>query len=142
MKRRFPLAIGFVLIVFSTAFAQQAAPTPSPAPKPAMSRAQSQKIIIATEKKLWEAWKQQDSKPFKAYLSSDSLMVSDAGVSNKVASLQEMSSMKCDVKSYELSDVKVTFFDSKTQTTNWPKKRPAEATSYWGLFMEISSARS
>jgi len=112
MKRRVPLAIGFVLVVASIAFAQEATPAPSPAPKPAMSRAQSQKIIVATEKKLWEAWKKQDSKPFKAYLSADSLMVSDNGVANKAASLKEMSSMQCDVKSYDLSDIKVTFFSS------------------------------
>ncbi len=112
MKRRFPMAIGFVLVVASIAFAQEATPAPSPAPKPAMSRAQSQKIIVATEKKLWEAWKKQDSKPFKAYLSADSLMVSDNGVANKAASLKEMSSMQCDIKSYDLSDIKVTFFSS------------------------------
>jgi hypothetical protein len=112
MKKTFPLAIGFLLVVTSIAFAQEATSSPSPAPKPAMSRAQSQKIMIATEKKLWEAWKNSDSKPFKAYLSADSVMIGDAGVSNKAASLKEMSSMKCEVKSYELSDTKVTFFNS------------------------------
>jgi hypothetical protein len=112
MKRRVTLAIGFVLLVASVAFAQEANPAPSPAPKPAMSRAQSQKIIISTERKLWEAWKNNDSKPFKAYLSADSIMVSDAGVVNKAASLKEMSTTKCDVKSYELSDIKVAFFNN------------------------------
>jgi len=106
------MAIGFVLLVASIAFAQEATPAPSPAPKPATSKAQSQKIIIATEKKLWEAWKKKDDKPFKAYLSADSLMVGDTGVANKATSIKEMSSMECDVKSYELSDIKVTFFDS------------------------------
>ena len=112
MKKTFPLTIGFLLVVTSVAFAQEATSSPSPAPKPAMSRAQSQKIMIATEKKLWEAWKNNDSKPFKAYLSADSVMIGDAGVSNKAASLKEMSTMKCEVKSYELSDIKVTFFNS------------------------------
>ena len=110
MRRKVPLAIGFVLVVASIVFAQT--PAPSPAPKPAMSKAQSQKIIIVTEKKLWEAWKKSDSKPFKAYLSADSLMVGDTGVVNKAASIKEMSSMQCDVKSYELTDIKVTFFNS------------------------------
>ena len=125
MKRRVPLAIGFMLVVASIAFAQEATPAPSPAPKPAMSRAQSQKIIISTEKKLWEAWKNQDTKPFKAYLSADSLMIGDAGVSNKAASLKEMSSMKCDVKSYELSDIKVTFFDSDTALITYKSAQDA-----------------
>ena len=112
MRRKAPLAIGFVLLVASIAFAQEATPAPSPAPKPAMSKAQSQKIIIATEKKLWEAWKKNDSKVFKAYLAADSLMVGDTGVASKAASIKEMSSMQCDVKSYELTDIKVTFFNS------------------------------
>jgi hypothetical protein len=112
MRRKFPLAIGFVLLVASIAFSQEATAAPSPAPKPAMSKAQSQKIIIATEKKLWEAWKKNDSKPFNDYLAADSLMVGDTGVANKATSIKEMSSMKCDVKSYELTDMKVTFFDN------------------------------
>jgi uncharacterized protein DUF4440 len=112
MRRKVPLAIGCILLVASIAFAQEATPAPSAAPRPVMSRAQSQKIIIATEKKLWEAWKKNDSKPFKAYLAADSLMVGDTGVANKATSIKEMSSMQCDVKSYELTDIKVTFFDS------------------------------
>jgi hypothetical protein len=113
MRREIPLAIGFVLLVASIAFAQEATATAAPSPpKPAMSKAQSQKIIIATEKKLWEAWKKNDSKPFKDYLAADSLMVGDTGVANKATSIKEMSSMKCEVKSYELTEMKVTFFDS------------------------------
>jgi hypothetical protein len=112
MKKRFPLAIGFLLVTASITFAQEATSSPSPTPKPGMSRAQSEKIIIATEKKLWEAWKKSDLKPFRAYLSADSVMVTDAGVSNKTTSLKEMQDMQCNVKSYDLSDIKVTFFDS------------------------------
>jgi hypothetical protein len=112
MRRKVPLAIGFVLLVASIAFAQEATPAPSPAPRPAMSKAQSQRIIIATEKKLWEAWKKKDFKPFQAYLAADSLMVGDTGVANKATSIKEMSGTPCDVKSYELTDIKVTFFDS------------------------------
>ncbi len=78
MKARFPLVILLTLILTSLAYAQEA--TPSPSPKPAMTRAQSQRIIIATEKKLWEAWKNKDFKVFKANLSPDSVMITDAGV--------------------------------------------------------------
>jgi hypothetical protein len=77
-----------------------------------MSRAQSQRIIIATEKKLWEGWKNKDMKPFKANLSADSIMIGDMGVANKTTALKDMESMACEVKSYELSDIKVMFLNS------------------------------
>ncbi|MFN2531045.1 MAG: nuclear transport factor 2 family protein [Pyrinomonadaceae bacterium] len=112
MKKQLPFAVVLILILASLALAQEATPGPSPAPKPAMTRAQSQRIIIATERKLWEGWKKGDMKPFNSYLSADSVMIGDGGVSNKATSIKEMSNMKCDVKSYELSDIKVTFLDS------------------------------
>jgi hypothetical protein len=112
MRRQFPLLIGLIVCCASFAFAQEATPAPSPAPKPAMTKAQSQRVIISTEKKLWEAWKSKDIKPFKTYLSADSVMIGDAGVSNKADSVKELESMACEVKSYDLSDIKVTFFNS------------------------------
>jgi hypothetical protein len=77
-----------------------------------MSRAQSQRAIIATEKKLWEAWKNKDFKPFRANLSADSITISDMGVANKTEAIKAMEGTPCEVKSYELSDIKVTFLNS------------------------------
>ena len=111
MTKRLPLVIVLTLVLTSLAYAQEATPSPSPAPKPAMTRAQSQRIIIATEKKLWEAWKNKDTKPFKANLSADSIMIGDSGVANKTEAIKAMES-GCEVKSYELSDIKVTFLNS------------------------------
>src|SRR6185295_17030918 len=87
MTKRLPLVIVLILFLTSLAYAQESTPSPSPAPKPAMSRAQSQRIIIATEKKLWEAWKTKDSKPFKANLSADSIMIGDEGVADKTTAI-------------------------------------------------------
>lgn len=112
MRRHAPLTTLLILCFASLTLAQEATPAPSPSPKPAMSRAQSQKLIVSTEKKLWEAWKSKDIKPFKSYLSADSVMIGDAGVANKTDSLKELESMECDVKSYELSDIKVVFLNS------------------------------
>jgi hypothetical protein len=112
MTARLPLVIVLTLVFTSLAYAQEAAPSPSPAPKPGMSRAQSQKVIIATERKLWEAWKNKDIKPFKANLAADAIMIGDMGVANKTTAVKDLESMACDVKSYELSDLKVTFLNS------------------------------
>ena len=111
MTKRLPLVIVLTLLLTSIAYAQEATPSPSPAPKPAMSKAQSQRAIIATEKKLWEAWKNKDVKPFKANLSADSIMIGNMGVSDKAAAIKDLASDACEVKSYELSNIKVTFLN-------------------------------
>ena len=114
MTTRLPLVIVLTLVFTAIAYAQEPTPSPSPAakPKPAMSRAQSQRAIIATEKKLWEGWKNKDFKPFKANLSADSILISDQGVADKTNALKGLESVPCEVKSYELSDIKVLFLNS------------------------------
>ena len=114
MTKRLPLVIVLILFATSLAYAQETTPSPSPSPKPGMTRAQSQRAIIATEKKLWEAWKNQDNKPFKANLANDGVMISDSGVTTKADIVKEMGSGGCEVKSYELSDIKVAFLNSST----------------------------
>jgi hypothetical protein len=110
--KKFSLVLLLVLTSALLAHAQTPAASPSPSPKPAMTKAQSQKTIIATEKKLWEAWKNKDVKPFKANLSADSIQVGDTGVADKATVLQAMGGSDCEVRSYSLSDIKVTFVAS------------------------------
>ena len=116
MTTRLPLVIVLTLVFAAFAHAQTstASPSPSPAPKPGMSRAQSQRAIIATERKLWEAWKNKDAKPFKANLSADTIQVGETGVGTKTQIVEAMGHSDCEVKSYELSDIKVTFFNNST----------------------------
>ena len=115
MKRYLPLAALLLLAFASVSFAQPTPEaSPSPAAKPAMSRAQIRGRIIATEKKLWEAWKNKDAKPFKANLAADSVMISETGVAGKADIVKEIASMPCEVKSFELSDFKATFLNSGT----------------------------
>jgi len=112
MTKRLPLVIVLILFLTALANAQAPTPSPSPAPKPGMTRAQSQRAIIATEKKLWEAWKNKNFKTFKTALSADSIMISDMGVADKATAVKAMEDTPCEVKSYELSDLKVTFLNS------------------------------
>lgn len=113
MKKRFPFAIGLVLFIASVCIAQiQTTPMPSPSPKPAMSKAQIQKNLIATEKKLWEAWKNKDVKPFKAALPTDAITVSDTGVDGRDATLKSIAGNDCKVNSYSLSDFKLTMLNA------------------------------
>jgi len=128
MTTRLPLVIVLALVFATFAHAQTTAttsPSPSPSPKPAMSRAQSQRAIIATERKLWEAWKNKDMKPFKANLSADAIMIGDTGVADKKTSLSAMEGMACEVKSYELMDLKVTFLNSSTAILTYKSTQDA-----------------
>jgi hypothetical protein len=124
MKVRLIVALVLTFVFASVARSQEPTASPSPSPKPAMSRAQSQKIIIATEKKLWEAWKNQNIKLFKATLSSDSVMIGDTGVANKTEALKALE-VPCEVKSYELSDLKVTFLNSSAALLTYKSTQDA-----------------
>jgi len=127
MNRYLPLSALLLLALASISIAQTTpAASPSPSPKPAMSKAQVRGRIIATEKKLWEAWKNKDAKPFKANLSADSVMIGDRGVSGKNDAIQGLTTAPCEVKSYELSDFKVTFLSPGTALVTY--KGTAEGT--------------
>jgi hypothetical protein len=114
MRKYLPFAALLILALASISFAQEPAPSPSPKPKPKMSKAQIQKNLAAAETKLWEAWKNKDVKPFKSALSADFVMIEDSGVSGKDAAIKEIASMPCEVKSYTLSDWKLTMINSGT----------------------------
>jgi len=124
MKVRLILAIALTFVFTSIARSQEPAASPTPAPKPAMSRTQSQRIIIATEKKLWEAWKNKDLKPFKATLSADSIQIGDSGVANKTEALKALE-VPCEVKSYELSELKVLFLNSSAALLTYKSTQDA-----------------
>lgn len=112
MKRYLPLAALLLLAFASVSFSQPTpSASPSPKPKPAMSKAQIQKTLIASEKKLWEAFKNKDPKPFKTTLSADSVGVGEMGVQSKADLLKEITSGGCDIKSFSLSDFKLTTID-------------------------------
>lgn len=117
MKKCLPLAALLLLALASISFAQTtpaASPSPSPKPKPVMTKAQILKKLSASETKLWEAWKNKDVKPFKANLSADSVMIGDTGVAGKNDIVQMIASMPCAVKSFQLSDWKLTMLNSST----------------------------
>jgi hypothetical protein len=90
-----------------------------------MSRAQSQRMIIATEKKFWEAWKNKDMKFFRANLAADAIMIGDSGVADKKTSVAAMEGTPCEVTSYELSDIKVTFFNNSTALLTYKSAQDA-----------------
>jgi Domain of unknown function (DUF4440) len=129
MKKYLPLVVTVLLACAAAAFAQDATKptaTPSPSPKPAMSKAQIQRSLVATEKKLWEAWKNKDPKPFRATLAADATMIGDSGTADKTTSIKEVTGMDCDVKSYSLSEFKLSLANSSVALLTY--KGTAEGT--------------
>jgi len=114
MKRHLPLAALLVLVLAGLSLAQEATPSPAPKPKPKprLSQAVLLRVLSANETKLWEAWKNKNSRQFQLSLASDGVMVGDTGVSSKKDVVAMMASMPCDVKSYTLSDWKLAMVDA------------------------------
>src|SRR5260370_22564360 len=104
------LAAGILLAFASVCFAgpaAQATPSPSPKPKPAMSKAQILKTLSAAEKKLWDAFKNKDPKPFKSGLAAEAFAISENGIEKKEDTVKMIPTAPCEIKSYELSDWKL-----------------------------------
>ena len=115
MKRHLPLAAILIMAFASFCFAQPqptASPSPAAKPKPRMSKTQLLKKLSANETALWNAWKNKDAKPFQMWLAADSVMVGEQGVGMKSDIVKMMASMPCDVKSFTLSDWKLTMVDA------------------------------
>lgn len=117
MKRHLPLAAILILALASLTLAQEPTPSPSPKPKPrapSVTQAQLLKQLSDMETALWNAWKNKDPKPFETHLSADSVMVGEQGVSGKATIAKDITSMPCEVKSFTLSDWKLTKLNANT----------------------------
>ncbi|HXD33586.1 MAG TPA: nuclear transport factor 2 family protein [Pyrinomonadaceae bacterium] len=115
MKKYLPLVVTVLLTFAGAAFGQDATkptPEPSPKPKPAMSKAQIQRTLIRSEKALWEGWKNKDVKPFKAWIAAEAIGIGEMGTQGKAALLKDIAAGGCDIKSFELSEFKLTMLDS------------------------------
>jgi len=129
MKRHLPLAAILIVAFASFCFAQPqptASPSPAAKPKPRMSKTQLLKKLSANETALWNAWKNKDAKPFQMWLAADSVMVGEQGVGMKSDIVKMMASMPCDVKSFTLSDWKLTMVDANAALLTY--KGAAEGT--------------
>ena len=117
MKRYLPLAAILIIAFATVSFAQpQATASPSPTttakPKPRMSKAAMLKKLSANETALWNAWKNKDAKPFQMWLAADGVMIGDSGAGTKKDVTEMMASNPCEIKSFTLSDWKLSMVDA------------------------------
>src|SRR4051812_4983418 len=70
--------------------------------------------LATVEKKSWEAWQKRDGKFYENFLSDDHVEIGGSGLSTKKEVAQFVGSPACVVKSYSLSDFKLTEFNAET----------------------------
>lgn len=115
MKRHLPLAAILIMAFASLGLAQEAQPSPAPKPRaPRVTKAQLLKQLSEMETKLWDAWKNKDAKPFEMHLAADGVMVGEEGVGSKNDVVKMMANMPCEVKSFTLTDWKLTRLNANT----------------------------
>jgi len=88
----------------------------------AMSKAQMLKTLSTAEKKLWDAFKNKDPKPFKTGLTADAFALSENGIEKKEDTVKMLPTAPCEIKSYELSDWKLTTINSSTALVTYKGK--------------------
>ena len=107
MKRHLSFAALLVFVFATFCFAQEPTASATPKPKaPRVTKEMLQKQLSDTETALWTAWKNKDAAPFQTHLADDTVMVGDMGVAGKSSVTGEIKG--CDVKSFSLSDWKMT----------------------------------
>jgi hypothetical protein len=75
---------------------------------PAVAGDDADSKLIATEKSLWEAWKNQDAGPFDTHLVDAAVTITPGGMTTgKAAVIKELAGGTCDVESYSLANFKV-----------------------------------
>ena len=103
-----------LMILFATA----AVALSQEPPKSSSVQSDAQKTaannIIGLEQQFWEALKNKDVKLLDANVPDDLVTISMFGVLGKAAVIGMFSKMPCEVRSYTLTDSKVTFFTSET----------------------------
>lgn len=118
MKTLLVASLALLLLVLltgtSSTFAQavgekkdaQSANSNSAKPKPAMSKKELERKLTATEKSLWEAFKNKKADVFNKTLTADFFQLDAAGVTAKADIAKGIG--ECDIKDYSLSDFKLT----------------------------------
>ena len=115
MKRRLVASAALLLALATLGFAQGADnknAANSNSAKPKMSRKATERALIAKEKALWEAVKNNDAKTFRRSFSADYVGVAEDGVHTLDVEVSQISEVK--LRSYALSDIKVAMPSSDT----------------------------
>src|SRR5437868_14909739 len=103
--RKVVICLSILLITGSLAFAKD-----KDKDKNSKDSSATDQKLIDLEKSMWDAWKNQDRKPFDENLAPNFIGVDTGGMNDKAGTLGYIIG-KCDVKDYSLSDSKVTWLD-------------------------------
>ncbi len=85
-----------------------------------------QSNLVTMEEQLWDAWKNGDAKPFETHLADEYVMVMPTGVtSGKAKAIKEITDSSCDVKSFSLSDWKLSMAGKGTAILTYKASQDA-----------------
>src|SRR3954469_10832084 len=119
MQKRLPLLLVSLLLSVSVCHAQ----TSRKAKGTATAQGSLEKALAAKETALWEGWKSKNTAAFEKGLSADAVMVGDTGVETKALLMKDITIMPCEIKSYALSDFKVTMIDVNSALLTFKAKQ-------------------
>jgi hypothetical protein len=88
----------------------QSANSNSAKPKPAMSKKELERKLTASEKSLWEAFKNKKPEVFKRTLTADGFQIDAMGITANADIAAAIGA--CEIKDYALSDFKLTTISS------------------------------
>ena len=144
MKTIAMLLLGFALAVGAVAQDDTKKSDTKKSEKKAASDDKLQADLMTKEKALWDAWGKKDGKPFEESMNPDTVGVDAVnGISiGRDTAVKQVTTHNCEVKSYNLSDEKITPIDKDAviltykadqDVTCGGQKAPATvyATSIW-----------
>jgi hypothetical protein len=85
-----------------------------PPARPAQGKQDLEKTLIGLEKQSWVAWKARDGAFFQDFLSDDHIEVGTGGPASKADVVVFVGSPQCVVKSYSVSDFRLTVVGADT----------------------------
>jgi hypothetical protein len=95
---------------------------------PAQLFAQSKEMetaLVNTERSLWEAWKNKDSATFEKTLDPSAVTMGSTGLMDRTASIKDIAGSNCQVRSYTLTDTKLTQIDKDTALLTYKANQDA-----------------
>ncbi len=82
--------------------------------------------VTSIEKKLWEAWKNNEKTAFEEHLADNTVSINPQGVSaGKEAAIRDMTATPCEVRGFSFSDWQVHQLSSETVLVTYKAKQDA-----------------
>jgi hypothetical protein len=83
-------------------------------PAALLAQNELESTLVNTERQLWEAWKTKSGQTFDQTLHPKAVSMGEHGLMDRAATIKEITTENCQVRSYTLTDTKATQIDKDT----------------------------